>query len=297
MSWIKSPTQIQVPSHPSFRGIGIDYGFWIGQDYDDGYFGFYAVFEPLKLSNYIITKKILPDVIVNGTTLVAKKDAIVNGYVYFGDNNEKLYMSNSLGWVFYSRYDNTNDIVLGSDPIEYSEEDADGNITYYGDSFYTIDGRFPEINETRTLIGRGALRNKVSPLTISCPYPRYESENYKSIGKYNGVDGIEGTKVIGLPQFKLSNGKTVVRSLEKVGEYFVYGDISYKGGKWIIGTVDSASGWWEGEEPSVSDTITFVFKKPQGSTVTGSNITVKFDSYIEGDNKKPFCIGDVAICR
>ena len=65
--------------------------------------------------------------------------------------------------------------------------------------------------------------------------------------------------------------------------------------KWLIGVYGSTSGWWEGAEPSITSPTTFTFTVPEGSEVTGTNITVTYDQYVKGIDTLTFYVGNTGV--
>jgi hypothetical protein len=105
------------------------------------------------------------------------------------------------------------------------------------------------------------------------------------IGKYTGVgdESESDDRYIGYPSFT-DGTDTYTRSAEKdANGYYTYGDISYDNTNsvWIIGTYDSESGWWEGDEPDVDASVTFAFTKPEGSEIEDEDDkTITFVEYL-----------------
>ena len=79
------------------------------------------------------------------------------------------------------------------------------------------------------------------------------------------------------------------------GVHYTYGAIHYEGGKWVIGTIGDANGWWEGQEPNIENSITFQFKKNDDSQATGTDKTVIFEEYAAVTEKKEIYLGEIAI--
>ena len=65
----------------------------------------------------------------------------------------------------------------------------------------------------------------------------------------------------------------------------------------VVGELNSPSGWWEGEEPNKEKAVTFQFCKPEDSEITGSNRTLSFYDYVQGDETGVAYLGEVAIWR
>ena len=114
---------------------------------------------------------------------------------------------------------------------------------------------------------------------------------------YEPKGGVSGEKCFGLPRWRDNSSNYYIRSLEKKNGRFSYGGIRYEGGKWLLGELNSPSGWWEGEEPNKEKTVTFQFRKPEDSEITGSNRTLSFYDYVQGDETGVAYLGEVAIWR
>ena len=114
---------------------------------------------------------------------------------------------------------------------------------------------------------------------------------------YEPKGGASGNKYFGLPRWRDSSSNYYVRSLEKKNGRFSYGGIRYENGKWLLGELNSPSGWWEGEEPNKEKAVTFQFCKPEDSEITGSNRTLSLYDYVQGDETGVAYLGEVAIWR
>ena len=117
------------------------------------------------------------------------------------------------------------------------------------------------------------------------------------LGEYEPKGGVSGKKYFGLPRWRDSSSNYYIRSLEKKNGRFSYGGIRYESGKWLLGELNSPSGWWEGEEPNKEKAVTFQFCKPEDSEITGSNRTLSFYDYVQGDETGVAYLGEVAIWR
>ena len=128
-------------------------------------------------------------------------------------------------------------------------------------------------------------------------FPHWQSVNRMQFGKYEPRGGVSGDKYFGLPCWRDDQSNYYVRSLEKKNGYFSYGGIRRENGKWILGDLNSPSGWWEGEEPKKEKPVTFQFCKVEDSKITGSSRTLLFYDYVQGDETAPAYLGEVAIWR
>ncbi len=291
MSWMKSPTALKTYSS-EYGGESVFEDVFIGLSSDAGLYGFKTVSN----STRTISSQFLPSFSIDGM-LFEVAPSLVNGRVCYsteaGDYN-LYYSAGYSAWVCAG-----SSVAIGSDPVEESVK-IDGQWVYVGDDFYTSSYLPSSEGSTRSFTPRGCNRSSGTAKTCSYVFPRWTlGGSSDGCGVYTAVtaSGTSGTKIIGLPQFNLSTNEKVVRSVEKVSGYFTYGKISYVSGKWVIGTVNSAVGWWEGSEPNINGSVTFAFKKLSGSTVTGSDITVTFDRYVLGTETQKCYVGDVAIWR
>ena len=144
-------------------------------------------------------------------------------------------------------------------------------------------------------------------------WPRWECSS--QFGVYEHVGDASGEYTIGLPNWQgtsldIAGHVDYTRSLVQVSGRYTYGDlryVAYHG--WIIGTYGSESGWWEGAEPALKGSRTFTFTVPEGSELTGNDISVTWDGYVAGEynnltldlfgrlNARTTFIGEAAIWR
>jgi len=212
-----------------------------------------------------------------------------NGYVWFGEDSAyKVYRSMSFGWVI------TTGIYPGREPVEVLDYDT---MEWKGTSFWT--GIFPspthgastEFQPRGSAKGNGSAPN----LKLQFWFPHWEKTGGVA-GVYTPV-GESGNITLGLPVWIDAAGTEYAQSLNPVNGNYTYGGIRYADGKWVIGTVGSPSGWWEGSEPSINSSTVFIFTVPEDSEAAGSNKMITFSGYVIGDNTKEGHIGDWAICR
>lgn len=277
MSFIRADINLRTPTIP---GMNIEPLVYFGNGADKGF----IVFSPgnSDFGQVIMTEGVWAySLKVGGSEFQPVFDDI-NGYIYWKNGSSYVYYSRSYGWVKCNNFP-------GYDPVElYDSETRE----YTGDSFYA--GYLPSVavGETSSLYPRGSERDSGSSIEIEIVFPRWVCQD-GIFGEYEGEDGVSGTKLLGLPAFDC-DGTILVRSINKINGYYSYGDIHYDSGKWLIGDMNSAGGWWEGNEPKVGTSVTFKFCKPKDSEVSGSDKTVRFVEYVEGDNSQEAYYGDVA---
>jgi len=284
MSWQYIPGQIRVPKVPFWNPPD---GIWRGVGNDEGYFAYQSANS--SWGSYVVVRKekFIPSVMIGGSAMTPVWSD-VNGYVYF-QGRGYLYYTQTWGWVLCDKFP-------GYEPLEESKRDVEtGETTYSGDTFYVL-SYFPSSEGSEVdLTPRGEVRGKEGK-KLKLAWERWTC-NYE-FGEYEGKGDASGKKIVGLPQFR-GNGETFLRSLEKDGSWhFTYGRIHYASGKWVIGEVGSAAGWHEGAEPKAGGgAVTFAFCRPEGSEITGTNISVSFDRYVGGDETDTAYLGEAAVWR
>lgn len=284
MSWQYVPGQIRIPKVPFWEPPD---GVWRGVDYDERYFAYRNDYGNFGQFVVVESEELLPTVMVDGSRMTPVFSD-VNGYIYW-TGYQNLYYTLTYGWVLCG-------LSPGTEPLEEQRTDPQtGERTWEGDSFWVLTG-FPYSEDSETqLTARGREKDKEGK-KLKLAWKRWVGN--QEFGEYEGKGGASGKKIVGLPQFK-GGGETFVRSLEKDNTWhFSYGRIHYASGKWVIGEVGSASGWHEGSEPKAGGgTVNFKFSKPEGSDITGSDITVSFDKYVGGDEKDTAYLGEAAVWR
>ena len=226
----------------------------------------------------------MPSLIVDGTTLTPQYSD-VNGYMYWGRSGTSLHYTHTWGWVYARGY------YPGYEP--YEEYDYDQS-KYVGDWFYIVRGFPYREGSTGSLAGRGEAREE-APLEMELKWERWT--NNQEFGEYEAQGGASGTKILGLPRWRGSDGQTYTRSLKKTNGYYTYGAIHNQWGRWLIGTNGSESGWHEGSEPQRNGSTTFRFTRNEGSEATGNDISVSFDRFVAGDETDAAYLGEAAIWR
>jgi len=106
-----------------------------------------------------------------------------------------------------------------------------------------------------------------------CPQPTYAF----------APDEVTGTEDdwFGLPLFTDQNDVEYLQSLDGTR----YGTIYDDGTGWLIGTRNSASGWYTGSEPDPDTPVTFTRQKTETGEYPGpENLTITFEEYVIGEN-------------
>lgn len=302
--WMFSPQKILFPTIPYFTmqsrsllvGTGNDLGFIAYNTSEQG---------------WVISKKIGYNITLSNGEVLEPVFQDVNGYCYWTNSKYLLYYTSKYGWVLLQRFRAINlqierDRFPGYVPVEYSYvNDSSGRTVWRGDTFYT--GGIPSETSTTTFTPRGTLKDTSSgtttdPLTAEMVF-EYWKKNTSSTSMSGPVYGVyinnknaSNRKIIGSPQWKDGNGESYVKSLypQEDGKY-TYGTIHYENEKWLIGTVGDANGWWEGQEPSIDNSITFHFRKNDDSEATGTDKTITFEEYAAVTEKKEIYLGEIAI--
>ncbi len=291
MSYIKSQTALMHPNIPGDSSIEKTVWVGIGGRYigDGGKIAFYDT----RLKKYLITElKFVYDLEIDGDTYEAKFSD-VNGYIYWEYSGRYFYYSATHeAWVLCGKFP-------GYEPVETetknkNEETGNEETVYGGDEFYS--GSFLGTNASLSPRGKNKKSNasENTNLDVTVVFPRWESNT--EFGEYEPKDGASGTRILGVPKWQGNDGKDYIRSADKDGSYYRYGSIHYENGKWIIGMIDSPSGWWEGNEPKPKSGETFTFKKPEGSDIKGENISLSWVGYVHGEETETGYVGQVAIC-
>lgn len=284
MSFVYNPTYFRLPHYPNIYNSSIN-GFWCGRgEEDNGYLVY------LWNDRYVMTTGIFGNFIRIGTTNYTPSHLEVNGYVWYSGENNYLYYSKKYGaWVIHNKFP-------GYEPQEMYDNEKQA---WFGDDFYTgfipsaMDGAISNFSP------RGGYRNGGSSKIATYYFPRWEkgTETGTVTGEYLPKEPNTGNKYFGIPRWRDNHGTYYIRSLAKVGSFFTYGTIHNVSGKWLIGDVGNASGWHEGSEPSKTGSITFLFKRNEGSTVSGYNLTLSLYDYMLGEERSANYLGEVAIWR
>lgn len=122
-------------------------------------------------------------------------------------------------------------------------------------------------------------------------YTHCSNGNTRMFGsqRWNGMGGGYYTKSVAR---KINNNYPIYVHSQDEGKNLYY-DTSY--GKWTVGKINSANGWWESaSQPSPNSSIELTFKKPQNSTITGQDYSLSFVGYVAGDEKTQAWTGEVA---
>ena len=284
MSFQYVPTRLCSPTIPNWT---FPPGFWRGIGADDGLVAFNT--NNTNLGYYVITRNLWTYRLKIDNAVYSPVFNDVNGFIYWKDNSNFFYYSKAYGWILHNRFP-------GYEPREdYNPE----TLMYEGDAFHS--GYFlPSAydNAYVFLQPRGTNRNGGGAnKTVYFDFPRWQSVTHRQFGVYEPKGEVSGKKYFGLPRWRDNSSNYYVRSLEKKNGRFSYGGIRYESGKWLLGELNSPSGWWEGEEPNKEKAVTFLFCKPEDSEITGYNRTLSFYDYVQGGETGVAYLGEVAIWR
>ena len=197
-----------------------------------------------------------------------------------------LFYTDTYGWIL-AKWKHI-------EPIEYSYTDENGVKTWYENEWWSMERKsysLPEnLDESAIFIPRGSLKNNPpSNITLQVYFnPKNlwvkNGGGRDHLGVYYKYSDPTNFRVVGIPKFRDSTYKEYLRSFSKGsnGKY-TYGDIYFDdtSQKWVIGTVGDENGWWEGEEPSFSESITFKFTTNLGSTIVKPDINITFDQCVK----------------
>ena len=283
MSFQHVPTQLCSPSIPNWT---IPRVFWRGIGSDNGLLAFNT--NNSSLGYYVIAQNLWTYRLKIDNVVYSPVFNDVNGFIYWQYGSSYYYYSRTYSWILHNRFP-------GYEPKEnYNSETSQ----YEGDAFYA--GYPPSVRDGAYsyLQPRGTNRNGGgASKMVYFDFPRWQSVNRRQFDKYEPKGGVSGDKYFGLPRWWDNKSNYYVRSLEKKNGYFSYGGIRRENGKWLIGELNSSSGWWEGEEPNKEKAVTFQFCKPENSEITGSNRILSFYDYVQGDETSSAYLGEVAIWR
>lgn len=287
MSFVYLPTTILIPRSPI-----LDYGngLWVGRDDDNGIcaFSVWGVCD-----SWIMSPEFAPDVVIGDIHLYPVYTNI-NGYMCWEGGGRCLYRSRTYGSFIMS------DCFLGYEPLEkYNLEEKE----YEGDEFYKVE--FPwEYEGKGTATPRGCLRDKDGEEELEVTLEWRECWTCEDeFGEYLPLSpNTEDPLHIGLPTWEGSDGETYAKSLTKDGKgYHTYGKAFYNPyyKVWMIGEYNSPNGWWQSSgEPTAPNDCTFKFTIPEDMSMSQvekkDDITLRFDTYTQGNNIRAVFIGEVS---
>ena len=303
--WLFSPQKMLFPTIPNFTMNART--FLVGTGNDLGFIAYNT-----EQQGWIISKKIGYKINLSNGEVLEPVFQDVNSYCYWTNSKYLLYYTSQYGWVLLQRFRALNlnverDRYPGYVPIEYSYfDDSDERTVWRGDTFYT--GEIPTEGSTTTFTPRGWLKDTsagttTDPITVSMSFEYWKKDTSSTsisgpvYGVYIKNTDNSDKKVIGSPQFKDENNERYVKSLypQEDGVHYTYGAIHYEGGKWVIGTIGDANGWWEGQEPNIDNSTTFYFRKNDDSEATGTDKIISFEEYAAVTEKKEIYLGEIAI--
>lgn len=168
-------------------------------------------------------------------------------------------------------------LVMGNTPAEaYDSETGE----WTGNAWYSASSIPTRPSATVSFTARGRLHGEAD-VTLEYYWPRWKKDGSvytlppifdAFLGKYEAVDGADDsvTPFVGLPYWE-GGWYHFTRSYDKVEGHWEYLGNGYTIkympgiGRWVMGTVGSAYGWWESsDEPEVGGSTTFEAKWPEG---------------------------------
>ena len=282
MSFQYVPGLLRTPAIPM---VSLPRGVWRGKGADEGYYAFSA---GSSWGSFVMVRGtgFVPSLIAGGNRLTPVFSD-VNGYIHWSGSGY-IYYSQTYGWVWCRMFP-------GYEPVEEKVTDpSTGKAEWTGDEFYVIQS-FPYGDDSETrMTPRGSAREK-DPQPLKASWERWACN--QEFGVYEGKGGASGKRVLGTPQFS-GNGEKFLRSVNRTNGYYTYGRIHNSNGRWVIGEIGSSTGWHEGAEPKADGgSVSFRFCRPEGSDVTGRDISVSFERYVEGEESDTAYLGEVAVWR
>lgn len=225
------------------------------------------LFKTSNPDGYVIMESPIPDLYSDGSK-VGNPYGVIGGYGVYNIN---------LGAIFMLQDALPKIVMFGYLRQPYATYDDDTE-TWIGDGWH--EGAHNVLEPKGTLLnGSGA-----SSITLSYKINGYQIIGTDKYGIYNGIGEKQGaTFTFGDPYWRDDNERKYIRS--SVSPLRFTGTI-YAGGKYIIGTYGSQSGWWESEAPTEQSSWVFSFKKPSGSEAPAQpGKTLEWGGWREGVNK------------
>lgn len=289
---------------------------WYGEGNDEGSWLFYDGDSAAWSDNFagwIISSDLGFRIVIDGVA-GASSFYSFNGTRYWGGGPYLWYDSSGGQWVI-------SDTLGACIAEQWDDSDADpANHQYIGNEWYscsTVTGLFE---------ARGSLRGTTEGAFEGTPTKvTWELEGYRRLGddEFNtnsdapagrythftrtatvNDDGTVTTtlteteeyKWVGIPQFTDQNDDTYTRSMTPVDGHYTYGDIHHDGTGWVIGTRDSNSGWYEGSQPDIYNSVTFYRKKTENGSYPGpSDLNVSFNKGVIGKNTTTVYLAEVGL--
>ena len=267
MTWIKHPTKID--------NLWSITDLWIGNGTDSGLF-LYKIALGGNDPRYVISSAIGYSLEVDSETLAPVMTDCGGKYAFAGQSRTIWF--NGSQWILM-----TAQVFPGYVPSAWYNNEID---QMEGDAWWTAYS-LPEPGDTVTFSAQGTASGTK---TVSAIMPRWERTANEwgltpinmdtPLGTYTDPAGIQSAKTVGTPTWEGDDGEWYPRSLTKSSGKFAYGGCKYSSGrsKWVIGTVGSPGGWYEGPEPSRNDATFYEFK-----TNTIPNTTKKLHQWLTHD--------------
>lgn len=261
---------------------------WKGLGTDSGYYSFYTNYN--AGSYVIVREENMCFSLEVGSDRLRPQYSEINGHMWWSGYGYFYWSIRFGGWVYTRDYS----LYPGYEPKETLWADED---EWPGNDFYFI-SRIPDMGREDEMYGRGSNWDSDATLTIKRVWPRWASKDRREYGEFVGTDGESGSRFIGIPRYRSNKWEYFDRSFAKVGGYYTYGRIHYEEGKWVIGTIGSDSGWFEGDEPNMTNAVTFKFCKNEDSEIEDQDdLTIQYYLHVVGDQASMAFLGSVAVWR
>lgn len=272
MKWTSLVTPVRLPTHPG----GVLIGPLFQNDDATPLFCFSWNGKRVMSTQWGYSLKV-------GSALSVPDGLGYRGYMGF-TGTYNFWVDPTYGWV-------ASTLPIGTALLEYWEWTDPTNTSlggsYRGDAFYT--GTFPALDGSQSWAARGSLRGTTSgsyggtPITVTTGWDYWQLDS-GTYGEYIAKGNATGSKYLGSPQW--ANGSTLyTRSVSQTSGHYSYGAIAWNStaSKYILGTYGSVSGWNESASaPTSGSSWTLAFAKPEGSTVTGSSVTLAYNGRVAG---------------
>ncbi len=280
MSWLKIPTSFISPVDTPVSGHSLSV-IYKGIDADAGTYRFYGngLVWFCDLPYFVIADDFCFHIKFSGKEFIPIYED-VNNRIYFryytgmtGSYEYIWYSGPVFGWIYGKS--------PGVYPTERYNEDTE---EWEGDFFYTVNfaTSFTFTDDmTVILTPRGSIKETGTEITATLSWTRWQQPIHLSVGEYVAKGDAKGIRYFGNPYWTNGSGNFYYRSVSKTDGYFTYSSIHYDSDheKWIIGTFGAETGWYEGEEPSKTESVVFTRTYPEGIEGTSGTITITFSGY------------------
>ncbi len=204
----------------------------------------------------------------SGTVILKPGNGLVRGHQYWYGSDWAYYATNDRGTAY---------CLIKSRFPGYIPSDSD-------DGYYIGDP--PLWGSSSTQSPTGSLSG--SPYAVLEFYlPRWEkiaSSGDGLAGEYLATDGESGRIFLGQMCWKLSGGRGSVSNIGRFGECYYEGgqnEIGYRitpdsNGKWRVYYRGYRSFWWEGEEPSETQTVVYKYRHLESYQRTHPDVSLTY---------------------